>query len=83
MIEIYSGIGPINPRDFIRYLLIYGACLESAVQITGDIMRQKLSIKCAEYTREREAGAGAVGKTRKIQSACKQRGGEENTNATI
>lgn len=27
VIGIYSSIGTINPSDFIRYLLIYGACL--------------------------------------------------------
>lgn len=27
VIGIYSSIGTINPSDFIKYLLIYGACL--------------------------------------------------------
>lgn len=36
MIGIYLSSGPINPCDFIRYLLIYSACLGPPVQIAGD-----------------------------------------------
>ena len=44
-IGIYLSNGPINPCDFIRYLLIYGACLDPAVQIAADVTRRTSLIK--------------------------------------
>lgn len=37
VIGIYLSSGPINPCDFIRYLLIYGNCLDPPARIQPDL----------------------------------------------
>lgn len=59
-IGIYLSNGPINPCDFIRYLLIYGACLYPAVQIAGDVARLYKIYRCHVETRQYQSGAADV-----------------------
>lgn len=49
--QIYPSVEPINPCNFIRYRLIYGACLGRTLQIAGDCYTRRRGAEVTEGKR--------------------------------